>query len=49
MISVMARTTAGNYHFHDADCKLLGRDFCFSGLVSLCQHIFFEVTESFCS
>ena len=36
----MARTTAGTYHFQGAGCKLLGRDFCFSGLVSLCCHIY---------
>lgn len=36
----MAKNTAGTYHFHDADCKLLGMDFCFSGPVSLCCHIY---------
>lgn len=32
--ALMARTTAGTGHFQDADCKHLGRDSRFSGLVS---------------
>lgn len=32
--ALMVRTTAGTGHFQHADCKHLGRDSCFSGLVS---------------